>query len=371
MLRRLLVLIVVFVVVVAGLGIYKALSIRSQIAMFTAPKPPMHVSAEPAQQVQWQTRLPAIGTLTAALGVELTAEVSGVVSEVLFESGQKVESGQLLLRMSSGVEQAGLATAEAQAELARVEFNRQQNLLQRQSISQSQFDQARSSLRQATARADELRATLEKKRIEAPFSGRIGISRVDPGDYLSPGTNIATLQNLERLYVDFFMPEQYYPQLAIGQTVRVKVAAFPGEVFEASIAAINPKVEASSRNLQVRASVANPDEKLLPGMFAELELVLPGESAQVVVPETAMTFTLYGNSVYVITPRLEDNGEPAADQNGEPVLEVQRRFVKTGQRRDGQVVVLEGLQAGEQVVTSGQLKLDNGARVTIDNSNPL
>ncbi|SDR92465.1 membrane fusion protein, multidrug efflux system [Halopseudomonas xinjiangensis] len=371
MLRRLVILIVLFVVVVAGLGIYKALSIRSQIAMFTAPKPPIHVGATSAEQLQWQTRLPAIGTLTSALGVELTAEVSGVVSEVLFESGQKVEAGQDLVRMGGAVEQASLATAEAQAELARLEFNRQQNLLQRQSISQSQYDQARSSLRQATARADELRATLEKKRIQAPFSGRIGISRVDPGDYLSPGANIATLQNLDRLYVDFFMPEQYYPQLAMGQTVRVKVAAFPGEVFEARVVAINPKVEATSRNLQIRASVANPDEKLLPGMFAELELVLPGESAQVVVPETAMTFTLYGNSVYVITPRRDEDGEVVTDESGEPVLEVQRRFVKTGQRRDGQVVVLEGLQPGEQVVISGQLKLDNGARVAIDNSNPL
>ncbi len=371
MLRRLVILVVLFLIVVAGLGIYKAMSIRSQIAMFTAPKPPIHVAATSAEQLQWQTRLPAIGTLTSALGVELTAEVSGVVSEVLFESGQNVEAGQDLVRMAGDVEQASLATAEAQAELARLEFNRQQNLLQRQSISQSQYDQARSSLRQATARADELRATLEKKRIQAPFSGRIGISRVDPGDYLSPGTNIATLQNLDRLYVDFFMPEQYYPQLAIGQIVRVKVAAFPNEVFEGRVAAINPKVEATSRNLQIRASVANPDEKLLPGMFAELELVLPGESEQVVVPETAMTFTLYGNSVYVITSRRDEAGEVVTDETGEPVLEVQRRFVKTGQRRDGQVVVLEGLESGEQVVISGQLKLDNGARVAIDNSNPL
>lgn len=371
MLRRLVVLLVLFVVVVAGLGAYKYFSVTSQIAAFKAPKPPIHVGATEAAEVLWQSRLPAIGTLSAALGVELTAEVSGVVSEVLFESGQRVEAGEPLVVMSSDVEQASLATAEAQADLARVEFERQQNLLKRQSISQSQFDQARSSLRQATARADELRATLAKKRIEAPFAGRIGISQVDPGDYLSPGDSIATLQKLDSLFVDFFMPEQYYPQLQVGQPVLVKVAAFPEEVFQAKVVAINPKVEASSRNLQIRATVANPDEKLLPGMFAELELVLPGEPARVVVPETAMTFTLYGNSVYVITPRLNEQGQVLQDENDQPVLEVQRRFVKTGQRRDGQVVVLEGLKAGEEVVVSGQLKLDNGARVTIDNSNPL
>tara|TARA_R110002051_G_scaffold83393_1_gene147725 strand:+ start:28537 stop:29673 length:1137 start_codon:yes stop_codon:yes gene_type:complete len=370
MLRRLIVMLVLVALFILALAAYKYFSITQQIAMFSAPQPPIEVAATEAVETQWQTRLPAIGTMTAALGVELTAEVNGTVTEVLFTSGQQVETGQPLLVMSSAVEQASLQSAEAQANLARLEFKRQENLLARQSISQSQFDQARSSLQQSTSQAEELRAILAKKRINAPFAGRIGISQVDPGDYLSPGTSIATLQNLSSLFVDFFMPEQFYPQLAIDQLVRIKVAAFPEQAFEGQIVAINPKVEASTRNLQVRALVENPEEQLLPGMFAELEVLQPLETPQIVVPETAITFTLYGNSVYVIKPRLDDDGQPQMHEE-EPVLEVERRSVTTGDRRDGQIVVLTGLQAGEQVVTAGQLKLDSQTRVVVNNSNPL
>lgn len=370
MLRRLLVMLSLVVVFALALAAYKYWSITQQIALFTAPQPPIAVAATEAVETRWQTRLPAIGTMTAALGVELTAEVNGTVSAVLFTSGQQVEAGQALLVMNSNVEQASLKSAEAQANLAQLEFDRLENLLARQSISRSQFDQARSALQQATSQAEELRAILAKKRLNAPFAGRIGIRQVDPGDYLSPGTSIATLQNLSSLFVDFFMPEQFYPQLAIDQLVRIKVAAFPQQAFEGHIVAINPKVEASTRNLQVRALVENPEEQLLPGMFAELEVLQALESLRIVVPETAITFTLYGNSVYVIKPRLNDQGEPVMEAD-EPVLEVERRSVTTGERRDGLVVVLAGLQAGEQIVSAGQLKLDSQARVVVNNSNPL
>jgi len=188
---------------------------------------------------------------------------------------------------------------------------------------------------------------------------------VDTGDYLSPGTSFATLQDLSRLYVDFFLPEQDYPQLAIGQSVRLSLAAYPGEVFSGEISALNPKVEETTRNVQVRAMLPNPDNKLLPGMFANLEVLLPGEKPQVLVPETAITYTLYGNSVYVIGEQKDDQGAVVKDDKGQPRLVVERRFVETGERRDGQVLVLKGLKAGEQVVTAGQLKLDNGAHVAI------
>ena len=188
---------------------------------------------------------------------------------------------------------------------------------------------------------------------------------MDTGDYLSPGTSFATLQDLSRLYVDFFLPEQDYPQLAIGQSVRLSLAAYPGEVFSGEISALNPKVEETTRNVQVRAMLPNPDNKLLPGMFANLEVLLPGEKPQVLVPETAITYTLYGNSVYVIGEQKDDQGAVVKDDKGQPRLVVERRFVETGERRDGQVLVLKGLKAGEQVVTAGQLKLDNGAHVAI------
>ena len=188
---------------------------------------------------------------------------------------------------------------------------------------------------------------------------------MDTGDYLSPGTSFATLQDLSRLYVDFFLPEQDYPQLAIGQSVRLSLAAYPGEVFSGEISALNPKVEETTRNVQVRAMLPNPDNKLLPGMFANLEVLLPGEKPQVLVPETAITYTLYGNSVYVIGEQKDDQGAVVKDDKGQAQLVVERRFVETGERRDGQVLVLKGLKAGEQVVTAGQLKLDNGAHVAI------
>jgi membrane fusion protein (multidrug efflux system) len=287
------------------------------------------------------------------------------VQDVLFRSGEKVRQGQPLIQMDSDVEKASLATAEATLSLARVEFERGRSLVNRQNISKSEFDRLSSELQKANASVAQLKATLDKKRILAPFGGTIGIRKVDVGDFLSSGTTIATLQDLDNLYVDFFLPEQAVPKLALEQRVRVSVAAYPGEVFEGTISAINPKVEDTTRNLQVRAVLKNPDNKLLPGMFANLDVLLPGEQPRVVVPETAITFTLYGNSVYIIAPKKGEDGQEQKDDKGAPYLVVERRFVETGERRDGQVVVLKGLKAGEQVVTSGQLKLDNGSHVAV------
>lgn len=365
LLRRMLIMLGAVILVVLALAAYKAFSIKQQIAMFTAPKPAISVSAALAEQRPWQERLPAIGSLKAFQGVDLTVEVSGTVQDVLFRSGEKVRQGQPLIQMDSDVEKASLATAEATLSLARVEFERGRSLVNRQNISKSEFDRLSSELQKANASVAQLKATLDKKRILAPFGGTIGIRKVDVGDFLSSGTTIATLQDLDNLYVDFFLPEQAVPKLALEQRVRVSVAAYPGEVFEGTISAINPKVEDTTRNLQVRAVLKNPDNKLLPGMFANLDVLLPGEEQRVVVPETAITYTLYGNSVYVITPKKGEDGQEQKDDKGEPYLVVERRFVETGERRDGQVVVLKGLKTGEQVVTSGQLKLDNGSHVAV------
>ena len=369
MLRRFVLLFLIFLIAVAGLGAWKFWSIKQQIAFFTAPKPPIQISASTAELREWQSRLPAIGTLTARQGVELTAEITGTLSKVQAESGQRVEADQTLLEMHAEVERASLATAEAQVELAQQDFNRQQNLLQRQSISQAQFDQATSTLRQSRARAAELRAILQKKTITAPFAGRLGIIHVDPGDYLSPGTLIATLQDLSSLHVDFNLAEQHYPQLQVGLQVELSVSAFPDQRFRGEISAINPRVDVNSRTLLVRASINNPEQQLLPGMFAELNVLLPDIQPRVVVPETAITFSLYGHSVYVIEPAADVDQTQA--QDNQPALRAKRRFISTGERRAGQVVVTEGLQAGEQVVSTGQLKLDDGAAVVINNSNPL
>lgn len=376
MLRRLILMLIIFILFVVALGSWKFWSVKQQIAAFQAPKPPIQVAAQEAQLELWQGRLPAIGTLTALLGIELTAETSGTVTDILFESGQQVTAGQKLLVMRSDAEQASLATAEAQAALAQLDFKRQQSLLQRKNISQAEFDRVSSSLKQAQAKVEEVRALLNKKTIKAPFSGRIGIADTDPGDYLSPGTTIATLQDLSHLYVDFNLAERHYRHLRVGEKIELEVAAFENKRVTGEITAINPQVDASTRTVKVRARVDNSDEQLLPGMFAELDVLLPDAQKRVVIPETAVNFTLYGNSVYVITSTEEANvvsPEPAvSDEHSDDLpLQVERRFITTGERRDGKVVILDGVEAGERVVIAGQLKLDNGSAVAINNSNPL
>jgi membrane fusion protein (multidrug efflux system) len=365
LLRRMLIMLGVVLLVVLALAAYKGFSIYQQIQTFSAPQPAISVSAAIAEEQPWQSRLPAIGTLKAYQGVDLAAEVDGIVREILFESGQKVERGQPLVQLDSEVERASLATAEAERGLAQVEYERGRSLVSRSNISKSEFDRLAASLQKASASVAQLKAQLDKKRILAPFAGTIGIRQVDTGDYLSTGATIATLQDLSRLHLDFFLPEQQAPQLALGQGVLVKVAAFPGEVFAGQVAAINPKVEDDTRNLQVRATLANPDAKLLPGMFANLEVQLANDQQRMVVPETAITYTLYGNSVYLISEKQDEDGQPAKDADGNAQLTVERRFVETGERRGGLVVILKGLQPGDRVVTSGQLKLDNGAHVAI------
>jgi len=368
LLRRMLIMLGVVLVVVLALAAYKGFTIYQQVQMFSAPQPAISVDAATATEQPWQSRLPAIGTLKAFQGVDLTVEVGGTVQRVLFSSGEQVTVQQPLIQMDSDVEQAILATAQAELGLARVEYERGSSLVKRQSISKSEFDRLAANLQKANASVAQLQAQLAKKRIVAPFAGTIGIRQVDVGDYLASGTTIATLQDLSKLFVDFFLPEQAVPKLAIDERVRFSVAAYPNEVFEGQIVAINPKVEDTTRNVQVRAMLVNPEYKLLPGMFANLEVLLPGEQQVIVLPEAAITYTLYGNSVYVISEKKNEDGQVIKDDKGQAELMVKRRFVETGERRAGQVVISKGLQAGEQVVSAGQLKLDDDAHVSIANA---
>lgn len=371
MLRRMLLMLGAVIVVVLILAAFKFNSIYSQIQQFKAPKPPINVEVVESSRLPWQSRLPAIGTLTASQGIDLSVEIAGTISAVQFRSGEKVSKGQPIVLLDSEIEQASLTAAQADLHLAKVEFERARSLVDRQAISRSEFDRLNAESQKAAATVAQLKASLAKKRILAPFSGTIGISQVDVGDFVAAGTPIATLQDLSTLFVDFYLAEQQVPLLAIGQPVHLQVAAFPGEQFEGKIVALNPKVEITTRNVQVRAELANPGERLLPGMFADLQVLLPSEEPQVVVPETAITYTLYGNSVLVVkegqAPTPEDDTEEVteAPERSEPYLVVERRFVKTGERRDGRVVILEGLDVGEQIVIAGQLKLDNGAHVAI------
>lgn len=363
--RRMLIMLAVVLLIVVVLGGYKAFSVYQQIQAFSAPKPPVSVATAVAEERPWQEQLPAVGSLKALQGVELSLEVAGTVKALHFESGQPVKAGQLLLQLDSEEETAALGTAQADLGLAKVDFGRGSQLVGDQAISRGEFDRLRAQYLRHQAVVEQLKASLAKKSIKAPFTGTIGIRQVDVGDYLASGTVIATLQDLSRLYLDFNVPEQALPHLSLGQQVQVRVAAYPSQTFEANLSAINPKVEESTRNVLVRATLGNPDGKLLPGMFANLMVLLPDPQPRVVVPESAITYTLYGNSVYVATPAGDKTGQAAAQAGEPPQLTADRRTVQTGERRDGVVVITQGLKVGDQVVTAGQLKLTQGAAIRI------
>lgn len=363
--RRMLTMLGIVLVVVLLLGGYKAWSIYQQVRMFSAPKPPVAVAVATASERAWQARLPAVGSLKALQGVNLSLEIAGTVRAIQFESGQQVKAGQPLLQLDSDVETALLGTAQADLGLAQLDYGRGAQLVDSRAISKGEFDRLNAVLLKNKATVAQLKASLAKKNIVAPFSGTIGIRRVDVGDYLASGTVIATLQDLSSLYVDFYVAEQAIPQLHVGQPVLVTVAAYSGQTFEGAISALNPKVDDSTRNILIRATLANPQGKLLPGMFANLQVVLPQPHDQVVVPEGAVAYTLYGNSVYVVGEKKDEQGKPVTGADNKPVLVAERRFVDTGERRDGLVIVSKGLSAGEQVVTGGQLKLTSGAAVSV------
>jgi len=369
--RRMLIMLGVVLLIVLILAGYKAFSIYTMIQGFSAPKPPISVAVATATERPWQARLPTVGTLKALQGVDLSLETDGTVVDLQFESGQKVKAGQPLLRLDSAVESALLETALADLGLAQLDYGRGSQLVGSQAISKGEFDRLSAVLKKSKATVNQLKAALGKKSIVAPFSGTIGIRQVDVGDYLASGTMIATLQDLSSLYVDFFVPEQSVPKIAIGQPVEIIVAAYPSQTFPGTISAINPKLENSTRNMQVRATLANPDGKLLPGMFANLQVMLPNPRPSIVVPESAITYTLYGNSLYVVAEKKTEDGPPEKDDKGQPVLIAERRFIETGERRDGQVVISKGLRSGEKVVTAGQIKLDNGAHIAISDDKTL
>lgn len=363
--RRMLIMLGIVLLIVLVLGGYKAFSIYRQIQVFSAPKPAVSVAATEARELQWQSRLPAVGSLKALQGVDLSLETDGTVTKLLFESGQKVKQGQPLLELDQKVETALLGTAQADLRLAEVDYGRGGQLVGSQAISKGEYDRLTSQFRRNKAVVEQLQASLAKKSIAAPFSGTIGIRQVDIGEYLPSGTVIATLQDISSLYVDFSIPEQSLPKISLGQEVLISVAAFPGETFKASISATNPKVDDATRNVLIRATLTNPDGKLLPGMFASVQVLLPNPRNEVVVPQSAVTYTLYGNSVYVAAPKKAENGEAQNDAQGKPALIAERRFVTTGEHRDGLVVISKGLKAGEQVVTAGQLKLTQGADIAV------
>lgn len=349
--RTVLTLIVALAVLGAIFG-YKFFTIKKAMAARAAiVPPPVTVSATAAQAETWPNTLSAVGTLASYRGITVKTELEGLVRGIAVESGAVVEEGAVLVELDTSVESAQLAGLEAQARLADINVTRARELRQNGTNSQADLDSAEAALLHNRSAVDQLRATIAKKRIVAPFAGRIGIVQVYPGQFLTKGDAIVQLETLDPIHVDFSLPQQDLARVEKGQPVRVTVDAYPGRALEGVVTAINPRVSGATRTLQLRATLANPGELLRPGMFAQVEVILPAAENYLVLPASAIVYNPYGDSVFVIEEGV-----------------VHPRFVQTGPQRGDLVAILSGLKAGEQVVTSGQLKLRNGSSVVVDNS---
>jgi membrane fusion protein (multidrug efflux system) len=370
---------------VAALALGKFLQIRALIA--AVPKPgPQTVSTVEVQKLQWQSQFSAVGTLNPVRGADLSTEVAGLVRQVHFKSGQDVKAGALLVELNADSDIALLHAAEAAAAQAATVLKRDQAQLAVQAVSQAQIDADTNDLKAKRAQVEQQAAVVAKKSIRAPFAGRLGITTLNPGQYVNAGDKLVTLQTLDPIYVDFTLPQQQLAGLAVGQMVNLGVDAFTGQAFSGKINAISPKVDAATRNVQVQATVSNPKQQLLPGMFATVKIDIGGAREQLTLPSTAVTYNPYGSTVFVVktadafkaatAPAASASGAapaaPAAAANANAPsgqqLVAQQVFVETGPTRGDQIAIVKGLEAGQVVVSSGQNKLKNGTPVTVDNS---
>lgn len=367
----------VAVVVVTGLvllGVFKWQAQQGQIvsgfvAYVKSIKPV--VSTTVAKTQDWQPHLESIGTFRAVNGADLALEVAGLVDSINFKSGDDVDAGTLLLKLRSDDDEARLRSLEAVADLAQITLDRDERQFKAQAVSQATIDADTANLKNDKAQVAAQKATLDKKFLRAPFAGRLGIRSVDLGQYLPAGQTIVTLQALDPIYLDFYMPEQSLAAIRDGQKVEVHVDTFPGQVFTGEVVAINPKVDVGSRNVQIRASLRNPDRKLLPGMYAKVEIDTGSPQSYVTLPQTAISYNPYGDTAYIV----EDKGpatncqdkERDKDRKCPPELVVKQTFVTTGATRGDQVAVLKGIEEGETIVTAGQIKLHNGSAITVSN----
>ena len=374
--RRNFVAAVIVLVLVGGLGYFNYVLKPNMIkaAMSQMRPPPATVTSEAAKSEKWGERLTAIGTLVAIQGVDVASQVAGVVTEIVRESGEQVEQGGKLIQLDIAVEVADLASAKATLQEAEVAYQRQVELMQKRVTSEANLDTARAKRDTASAQVNRIEAIIAQKSILAPFAGRLGIRKVNKGQFVSPGMALVSLQALDPIRVDFPMPEQQIGKLKMDQTVELTVDALPGKVFRGKIETLDARVAQDTRTLLVRGTLANKDLVLLPGMFANVT-VLAGEPVDVItVPRTAVTFSLYGNSVYVVktapavVPTKESAQPPPGKAAQPPAQTADRRFVTTGSERDDRVAITSGLKAGEEVVTTGQLKLNPGAAIHVDNS---
>jgi membrane fusion protein, multidrug efflux system len=350
----------IFVGVVGVLAFLKQIQIGKGMAMGAMMAPqPSAVSTVQVQPQPWEPVLNAVGTMRAVNGTTLSTELAGIVSKIAFESGTSVKKGDLLVELDSQQEIAQLHAEEAKLQFAKIDLNRKRDLIEKKAISSSDLDTAETSQRQSEAMVQAAQAVIGRKRIIAPFDGIIGIRQVSLGQYLNPGTVIAPLQSIDPIYVEFALPQQHLGALNLGRKLRVSTTGVE-ESFEGEITAVDSRVDEATRNITVQGTIANAEGKLRPGMFVNVDVLLPAQENVLSVPLSSINYATYGDSVFVIT-----DGQ---DQKGKPSKVVDQRTVKLGVTRGDRVAILSGLQAGDEVVTSGVFRLQKGAAVQVNNS---
>lgn len=367
--RYYVIVIVALLVVFGGLAVFnyvlKPMFIAQFVAKFLA-QPPVPVSVAAAREESWQGELAGIGTIEAQRGVTLAPQIAGRVEAILFQSGQWVKAGETVVKLDDSTERAQLQAALADQRLKELNLVRARELAERGNMAQANLDQAVAQRDQAAAQVELIRAQITQKTIVAPFAGRLGIRQANLGQYLAAGAAIVTLQSVDPIFVNFTLPEREIPRLKVGQAVRTTVEGLQGKVFRGAISSLDAKVDEATRNILVQATFDNKDGALVPGMFARLKVDLAEIRKLVVVPETAVSFSLYGDSVYVVVEKKDKDGKVLTGADGKPQLAVERRFIRVAERRDGKAGLSEGVKPGERVVISGQTRLQPNAAVTID-----
>ena len=352
---RILATLVVALGVLGALFGYKYIQVRAAKAALANRKPvPAAVTTAKTVRQHWAMTLGSVGTLQSYQGITVRSEIEGRIIKVPFESGSRVKAGDVLVEMDTATENAQLRSYEATARLAELNLQRARDLHSTKANTQADLDASEAAFLQAQANIESIKATLAKKRIVAPFDGRIGIRQVNIGQFLNKGDALATLEDVDPMYADFALPQQNVAQVTVGMAVKVTVDSFPDRQFDGKIEAIDPRITDTTRNLRIRATLANPDETLHPGMFARMDVVLPGDQEVMVVPTTAVVYSPYGDSVYVVGAK---DGNPVAEQ----------RWVKVGPKRGDLISILEGVKDGEEVVTIGQSKLRPGSPLKVNN----
>lgn len=359
--KRTTIMLIVVALIAAGLigwGVLRAFFIGKFLTSFKNQV--QTVATMTAVETPWQSDIQSVGTLTAMNGAALSAQVAGIVATIQFHSGEDVKQGDVLLTLRADNDPAVLAQLQAQARLAQINYARDLQQFAIHAVSKAQLDTDRANMEAANAQVEAQQAMMDEKIVRAPFSGRLGIRQVDVGQYLSPGTEIVTLEQLNPLYVDFYLPQQDLPKLKVGQDVQVGVDAYSNQLFPARITAIGATVTQDTRSISVRAQLQNPDLSLRPGMFATILVDVGTPQEAVTLPQTAITYNSYGDTVYVV-----EHGTGDAEHQA---LTARQVFVTLGATRGDQVQVLSGIQPGEEVVTAGQLKLRNGTPLAVNNS---